>query len=54
MIPKNLTEADRELFEERAAIREYDGRMPRQAAERGARQDVERWRPEFLADDDRA
>lgn len=41
-----LTAADLELYEERAAIREYDGNQPRPEAEAGAREDVERWRAE--------
>jgi hypothetical protein len=44
---KNHTEAQqwRDLFEERAAIREYDGKMSRADAEAGALVDcVQRWR----------
>lgn len=33
-----------ELFEERAGIRQYDGGMDRESAERAARADVERYR----------
>ena len=33
----------RELFEERAGIREYDGGLPRGEAEYEARNDVLRW-----------
>ncbi len=33
----------REDFEERAAIREYDGMMPRSVAEKKAREDVSRY-----------
>ncbi len=33
----------RELFEERAAIREYDGGLSRAEAEAAARNDVLRW-----------
>lgn len=36
-----LTEDDREFFEERAAIMEHDGRIPRQVAERMARKRME-------------
>ncbi len=35
---------DEELFAERAAIREHDGGMDRQSAERAAAVDVERYR----------
>lgn len=38
-----LNEAARELFEERAAIRQYDGGLSRQDAESQARDDVLRW-----------
>ncbi len=34
---------DRELFEERAAIREFDGGMARADAEAAAAEDVKRW-----------
>jgi hypothetical protein len=47
--PKNHTEARRwrDLFEERAAIREHDGGMSRAAAEAGALADLaQRWRSE--------
>ncbi len=37
----NLTSADRELYEERAAIREYDGGMSRREAEKAAWEDVQ-------------
>lgn len=37
-------EEQQELFEERAAIREFDGGMDRESAERAARADVERYR----------
>jgi len=36
----DFTEAERELYEERAAIREYDGGMPRHEAEMRAYEDV--------------
>lgn len=36
----SLTEDQKELFEERAAIMEYDGEMPRDEAEREAYKDV--------------
>lgn len=39
---------DEELFEERAAIREFDGGMSRKDAERLAEDDVERHRKECL------
>ena len=32
-----------EFFEERAAIREFDGELDRQQAEEAARMDVKRW-----------
>jgi len=35
-----VTDADQELFEERAAIREYDGGLSREMAETLAKQDV--------------
>lgn len=38
-----LNEDAREFFEERAAIREYDGGMSRKDAEAEARDDVLRW-----------
>lgn len=41
-----MTAADLELYEERAAVREYMGNQPRPEAEAGAREDVERWRTE--------
>lgn len=37
-----MTPAEREDFEERAAIVEYDGKLPRVEAERIARQCLER------------
>jgi hypothetical protein len=36
------SEAERALFEERAAIREFMGGMPREEAEAAAREDVKR------------
>lgn len=39
-----LTPAERELYEERAAIREHDGHMRRDDAERAALADVLRMR----------
>jgi hypothetical protein len=39
-----LSESERADYEERAAIREYDGGMERQEAERAALQDVMRAR----------
>jgi len=42
--PSGLSEEERVLFEERAAIREYDGGVPRAAAERLAWMDVLRTR----------
>jgi hypothetical protein len=39
----SLDEDARELFNERAGIREFDGGMPRQEAESEAQQDVLRW-----------
>lgn len=35
-----MTPEEREFFEERAAIREFDGRMPRREAERLAFHDL--------------
>lgn len=35
--------AAREAFEERAAIKEFDGRLPRQQAEREAEEEVRAW-----------
>ncbi len=43
-----LGAADRELFEERAAIREFDGLQPREQAEATALLDVLRLRPAAL------
>lgn len=37
-----LTDHEKEIYEERAAIREYDGNMPRKDAERMALKDIER------------
>lgn len=37
---RRLNAAERELYEERAAIREYDGRQTRAQAEQGALADV--------------
>jgi hypothetical protein len=39
-----VTESEREWFEERAAIREYDGGATRKAAEVNAANDLERWK----------
>ena len=41
---EGLNDDEQELFEERAAIREYDGGMDRASAEMAARADVERYR----------
>lgn len=38
-----MTDDEREFFEERAGIREYEGGMSRRDAERAARVDVERY-----------
>jgi len=40
-IGEYLDEALREIFEERAAIREFDAGMPRDEAEKQAMEDVE-------------
>jgi len=40
---ETLNENGREFFEERAAIREFDGGLSRQDAEAQARDDVLRW-----------
>jgi hypothetical protein len=40
----DLTDHEREIWDERAAIREYDGNMPRKDAERMALKDIERRR----------
>ena len=40
---KTLNEIARENFEERAAIREYEGGLSRREAESEARNDVLRW-----------
>ena len=37
-----MTDSERELFEERAAIREFDAGYPREVAERLAKVDVAR------------
>lgn len=37
-----MTESEEELYEERAAIREFDGLMPRAVAEKKAREDVKK------------
>jgi hypothetical protein len=37
--------ASREDYEERAAIREWLGKVPRDDAERGAEEDARRWWP---------
>jgi len=42
--PKFLTPEQRERWEERAAIREHDGKMPRSEAEQAA------WEELFVAD----
>lgn len=39
-----LDEAFKEMFEERAAIREFDGGMTREEAEKQAAEDVEKLR----------
>ena len=39
-----LDEAFKELFEERAAIREFDGKQPREEAEKLALREVEKLR----------
>ena len=41
---QGLNDDEQELFEERAAIREYDGGMDRKSAELAAAADVERYR----------
>ena len=40
----HLSEDEREHYEERAAIREYEGGLPREESERLAREDVEAYR----------
>ncbi|MCI0702274.1 MAG: hypothetical protein L0241_14420 [Planctomycetia bacterium] len=40
LTPSDLPSAWRELYEERAAIREYSGGMPRELAEHYALQDI--------------
>jgi hypothetical protein len=37
----DLTDHEREIWDERAAIREYDGNMPRKDAEQMALKDIE-------------
>lgn len=39
-----MTEDDKDHYEERAAIREYDAKYPREEAERLAMEDVEKRR----------
>lgn len=39
-----MTENEKDYFEERAAIRQYDGKMSREEAERLAKQDLEKKR----------
>jgi len=41
---KKLTEDERDYFEERAAIRQYDAGYSRKTAERLALEDLERYR----------
>lgn len=43
---------DRELFEERAAIREFDGCMDRDLAEALAKWDVREWRKQQMGIDE--
>lgn len=38
-----MTESEREWFEERAAIRQYEGETTKSAAEVNAYNDLERW-----------
>ena len=45
----DLTDDEREHYEERAAIREHDGGQSRADAERGALEDVLRWRLRALS-----
>ena len=42
--PSDLTENERDAYEERAAIYEYDANMSRREAERKALQDIEKKR----------
>lgn len=44
LILEDLIEAEIDIWEERAAIREYDANMPRKDAERMALKDIERRR----------
>lgn len=39
---ETLTPEWREVYEERAAVREFDGKMPRKQAEKAALEDLER------------
>lgn len=39
-----MTPDEREFWSERAAIREYLGKMPRKEAERGADEDLRAWK----------
>jgi hypothetical protein len=40
----DLSPAEREIYEERAAIMEFDGRLPQYLAERRALEEIERKR----------
>lgn len=42
--PETLSVAERDFFEERAAIREYVGNQTREEAEKGAWEELARWR----------
>lgn len=44
LAPSDLTEAELDWYEERAAIYEYDANMSRREAERKALQDIEKKR----------
>lgn len=44
MILADLTELERDMYEERAAIYEYDAGLPRREAERKALRDIEKKR----------
>lgn len=44
LILEDLIEAEIDIWEERAAIREFDGNMPRKDAERMALKDIEKRR----------
>jgi hypothetical protein len=44
----DAAQTDDEFFEERAAVREFDGGYPRDEAERLARDDVQRWEEQKL------